>query len=89
MSANPFAALCAEIVAETPLRAAITAAYRRPEPDCVQALIEGATLKPDQQKAGAKNRARTGRTPSPQDTVERRRGADSRIFALVARRALR
>ena len=52
MSANPFAALCAEIVAETPLRAAITAAYRRPEPECVAALIEGATLKPDQAKAG-------------------------------------
>ncbi len=50
MSANPFAALSAGIVAETPLRAAITAAYRRPEPECVAALIEGATLKPDQAK---------------------------------------
>ena len=47
MPANPFAALAAEIVEQTPLRAAITAAYRRPEPECVAALIDGSTLPPD------------------------------------------
>jgi len=51
---GPFARLSDEIVAQTPLRAAITAAYRRPEPECVSALIDAATLKPDQAKAAEK-----------------------------------
>ena len=36
-------------IATTPsaLRARITAAYRRPEPDCIAALIDAATLSPD------------------------------------------
>ncbi len=49
-----FACLRDEIVQQTPLRAAITAAYRRPEPECVASLIEAATLKPDQAKAAKK-----------------------------------
>jgi len=32
--------------AQTPLRAAITAAYRRAEPDCLPALLDAATLSP-------------------------------------------
>jgi RHH-type transcriptional regulator, proline utilization regulon repressor / proline dehydrogenase / delta 1-pyrroline-5-carboxylate dehydrogenase len=50
MSANPFAALRSEILAQSPLRAAITAAYRRPEPDCVAPLLNLATLNEDQAK---------------------------------------
>jgi RHH-type proline utilization regulon transcriptional repressor/proline dehydrogenase/delta 1-pyrroline-5-carboxylate dehydrogenase len=42
----PFAALLAETRAQGPLRAAITAAYRRPEPACLPGLIEAARLDP-------------------------------------------
>ena len=35
----PFAAFAAELPQQTPLRAAITAAYRRPEQECVAALL--------------------------------------------------
>src|SRR5271165_4263270 len=48
MSANPFAAFRSEVLTQTPLRAAITAAYRRPEPECVPPLIDLAALAPDQ-----------------------------------------
>ena len=44
MTANPFAAFSSEIVAQSPLRAAITAAYRRPEPECVPPLLEFAAV---------------------------------------------
>ena len=47
---NPFAALRSEIVAESPLRAAITAAYRRPETECVPPLLEAAEVTPDEAK---------------------------------------
>jgi RHH-type transcriptional regulator, proline utilization regulon repressor / proline dehydrogenase / delta 1-pyrroline-5-carboxylate dehydrogenase len=40
----PFAAFRREVQAQTPLRAAITAADRRPEPQCLPPLIEVATL---------------------------------------------
>jgi RHH-type proline utilization regulon transcriptional repressor/proline dehydrogenase/delta 1-pyrroline-5-carboxylate dehydrogenase len=40
----PFAAFRQEVQAQTGLRAAITAAYRRPEPQCLPPLIEAATL---------------------------------------------
>src|ERR1700738_5204063 len=40
----PFAAFRRELQAQTSLRAAITAAYRRPEPQCLPPLIEAATL---------------------------------------------
>ena len=43
-AADPFAAFAPSVKRQDPLRAAITAAYRRPEADCVAALLEGATL---------------------------------------------
>ncbi len=42
-AANPFAAFRSEVLPQTPLRGAITAAYRSPEPQCVPPLIELAT----------------------------------------------
>lgn len=42
----PFADFAPPIRPATPLRAAITAAYRRPEPECLQPLVEQATLPP-------------------------------------------
>ena len=41
---RPFAAFARDIETQTPLRAAITAATRRPEPACVPPLIEAARL---------------------------------------------
>ena len=43
---HPFRAFAAGVQPQPPLRAAITAAYRRAEPDCIQALLPGATLPP-------------------------------------------
>ena len=51
MTAHPFAALSAEIVAQSPLRAAITAAYRRPEPECVPPLLELAAVAAERGRA--------------------------------------
>ena len=48
MSADPFATFRSEVLVQTPLRAAITAAYRRPETECVPPLLELAALAPDQ-----------------------------------------
>jgi RHH-type proline utilization regulon transcriptional repressor/proline dehydrogenase/delta 1-pyrroline-5-carboxylate dehydrogenase len=48
---RPFAALSAEVRRQSPLRDAITAAYRRPEPDCLKPLVEAATLPPAQREA--------------------------------------
>ncbi len=42
----PFAAFAKGVAAPTGLRAAITAAYRRPEPDCLPALLAAASLQP-------------------------------------------
>ena len=50
MTVNPFAALSSEIVAQSPLRAAITAAARRPEPESVIPLLEQASVAPDEAK---------------------------------------
>ena len=50
----PFEAFAHSLRLQLPLRAAITAAYRRPEPDCVPPLLELATLTP---AATAKARA--------------------------------
>jgi len=41
---RPFAALAAGVRTQTPLRAAITAAYRRPEPECLPPLLDAAAL---------------------------------------------
>ncbi len=42
--AQPFARFAPPVGAPTPLRAAITAAYRRPEPECLPPLVEAARL---------------------------------------------
>lgn len=42
-----FADFAPSIRPQTPLRQAITAAYRRPEPECVRALLETATVPDD------------------------------------------
>jgi hypothetical protein len=42
----PFAAFRAELVHQNALRAAISAAYRRPEPECLPMLLDLATLAP-------------------------------------------
>src|SRR5476651_1325490 len=44
MSPAPFQAFSESIRPQGPLRAAITSAYRRPEPQCLPPLIEAATL---------------------------------------------
>src|SRR6516162_2306335 len=43
-----FAALSGEVAVQTPLRAAITAAYRRPETKCLPPLLDLATLSADE-----------------------------------------
>jgi RHH-type proline utilization regulon transcriptional repressor/proline dehydrogenase/delta 1-pyrroline-5-carboxylate dehydrogenase len=43
-SPSPFSAFAPAIRPQTPLRAAITAAYRRPEIECMQPLLEAARL---------------------------------------------
>jgi RHH-type proline utilization regulon transcriptional repressor/proline dehydrogenase/delta 1-pyrroline-5-carboxylate dehydrogenase len=40
----PFLALARGVQTQSPLRAAITAAYRRPEPECLPPLLEAASL---------------------------------------------
>ena len=47
-AADVFAAFRSEVRSETPLRAAITAAYRRPEPECLPPLLELATASADE-----------------------------------------
>jgi RHH-type proline utilization regulon transcriptional repressor/proline dehydrogenase/delta 1-pyrroline-5-carboxylate dehydrogenase len=42
----PFAAFAAGVQPQTPLRAAINAAYRRPEPECLPPLLEQAAMQP-------------------------------------------
>ncbi|MBK6866591.1 MAG: trifunctional transcriptional regulator/proline dehydrogenase/L-glutamate gamma-semialdehyde dehydrogenase [Burkholderiales bacterium] len=48
---HPFAALHAELAPQTPLRDAITAATRRPEPEALAPLLDQARLAPDQAQA--------------------------------------
>ncbi|RVT92963.1 trifunctional transcriptional regulator/proline dehydrogenase/L-glutamate gamma-semialdehyde dehydrogenase [Sphingomonas crocodyli] len=47
MTRPPFAAFAPPVSAPSALRAAITAAYRRAEPECLVPLLEQATLDPD------------------------------------------
>src|SRR5271154_2039157 len=47
-AADIFAAFRPEVLSQSPLRAEITAAYRRPEPECVPPLIAMATANPDE-----------------------------------------
>jgi RHH-type proline utilization regulon transcriptional repressor/proline dehydrogenase/delta 1-pyrroline-5-carboxylate dehydrogenase len=49
--ASPFADFAREVQSQPPLRAAITRAYRAPEPDCVAGLIGAARLAPAQADA--------------------------------------
>jgi len=49
-AADLFAALRSEVAIQTPLRAEITAAYRRPEPECVPPLLDLATLSAEQNR---------------------------------------
>ncbi len=53
----PFLDFAQDVQPQTVLRAAITAAYRRPEEDCVPALIAHATL-PEKQAAAARETAK-------------------------------
>ena len=43
---HPFQDFLAGVQPQPPMRAAVTAAYRRAEPECIQALLPGATLPP-------------------------------------------
>jgi RHH-type transcriptional regulator, proline utilization regulon repressor / proline dehydrogenase / delta 1-pyrroline-5-carboxylate dehydrogenase len=47
-AADVFAAFRSEVLSQTPLRSAITAAYRVPEPQCVPPLLELATANADE-----------------------------------------
>jgi RHH-type proline utilization regulon transcriptional repressor/proline dehydrogenase/delta 1-pyrroline-5-carboxylate dehydrogenase len=47
-TADVFAAFHSEILSQTPLRSAITAAYRSPEPECVPPLVKLATANTDE-----------------------------------------
>jgi RHH-type transcriptional regulator, proline utilization regulon repressor / proline dehydrogenase / delta 1-pyrroline-5-carboxylate dehydrogenase len=47
-AADVFAAFRSEVLPQSPLRAAITAAYRRPESECVPPLIAMAAANPDE-----------------------------------------
>src|SRR5271157_1421333 len=47
-AADVFAAFHSEVLSETPLRAAITAAYRRSEPECLPPLLAIAGANPDE-----------------------------------------
>ena len=50
----PFRDFARSVQRQSPLRAQITAAYRRAEPECLPPLIEAATLPPDQAGAAAR-----------------------------------
>lgn len=50
---RPFADFAPPIRPGTPLLQAITAAYRRPEPECLPPLVQAATLPPDTKRAVA------------------------------------
>jgi len=56
-SPPPFAAFAPPIRPQSPLRRAITAAYRRPEPDCIAALLPAAT-RPEPVRLAARETAR-------------------------------
>ncbi len=50
-AADVFAAFRSEVAPQKPLRAAITAAYRRPEPECLPPLLDLARLSAQQSKS--------------------------------------
>src|SRR5471032_2894703 len=51
MSPAPFQAFSKSVRPQSPLRDAITSAYRRPEPDCLPSLIAAAALPPQTMQA--------------------------------------
>jgi RHH-type transcriptional regulator, proline utilization regulon repressor / proline dehydrogenase / delta 1-pyrroline-5-carboxylate dehydrogenase len=51
LEAPPFIEFAQQLRPQSVLRAAITAAYRRPEPECVAMLLESARLPPEQAQA--------------------------------------
>ncbi len=78
---SPFAAFAPPVREQSPLRRAITAAYRRPEPECVAALLGPATLPAEMQDAAWQ----TARTLI---TALRSKKMDSGVEALVHEFAL-
>ena len=81
-AADVFAAFRSEVVAQTPLRSAITAAYRVPEPQCVPPLLELATANADEAKRIRTHRPQPGWQAERQDALKRRRRPHPRIFAV-------
>ena len=81
----PFAALQAEIKREqSPLRAAITGAYRRDETEAVEWLLaQGASANADAAPLAHRLVVRSARKAHP---LVRRRRADARVLAVVGRR---
>jgi RHH-type proline utilization regulon transcriptional repressor/proline dehydrogenase/delta 1-pyrroline-5-carboxylate dehydrogenase len=75
-TSSAFAAFAPPIRPQTPLRAAITAAYRRAEPECLAPLIEAATL-PEVVRADAESTARA------LIALLRKEGTKSGVEALV------
>ena len=78
---RPFADFVAALRPQVPLRAAITAAYRRPEPDCLAPLLDLACM-PTTRPQRSRPRPGNWWRRSGQDAPGRRRGPDPGIFAL-------
>src|SRR5271166_6452236 len=68
---HPFAAQCSEVIDRPPLRAAVTAAYRRPETEAVSPLLDLAALNPEEDKRVAPLTRRLSRN-CVRDALERR-----------------
>ena len=81
-AADIFAAFRPEVLSQSPLRAEITAAYRRPEPECVPPLIAMAAANPRRSRPHRGAGPQSRRQLEGHDALERRRGPDPRIFAL-------
>jgi RHH-type proline utilization regulon transcriptional repressor/proline dehydrogenase/delta 1-pyrroline-5-carboxylate dehydrogenase len=77
----PFLAFAKAVRPQTPLRAAITAAYRRPEEECLPPLIEAASLGPEEE---ARVAARARRLITGVRAKRRRGGVEALLqeFAL-------
>ena len=78
----PFLAFARDVQPQTGLRATITAAYRRPEEDCVPALIVGATLPADRAASGTEHCPGAGSKAAGEAATGRRAGPDARICAV-------
>ncbi len=88
-AAHPFLEFAQNVQPQSVLRAAITAAYRRPEPECVPFLLGQARLpaKLAGDVQGARRQAR--RSAARQEQGWRRRRTDPRILAVEPRKASR